>query len=136
MQIQNAGRWKSCVVACASIVGFGGCHTKSFRFCIHAGSGLRFFTSLMLRLRYASLNSLSRVRTYGPNRASAVAHTDSTDLVFTSVELLEGKDDDVEEGAANETADEAVDEGADEGADEDVDEDVDEDADCHNNIVL
>ena len=82
------------------------------------------------------MNSLSRVRTYGPNRASAVAHTDSTDLVFTSVELLEGKDDDVEEGAANETADEDVDEGADEGADEDVDEDVDEDADCHNNIVL
>ena len=82
------------------------------------------------------MNSLSRVRTYGPNRASAVAHTDSTDLVFTSVELLEGKDDDVEEGAANETADEAVDEGADKGADEDVDEDFDEDADCHNNIVL
>ena len=61
-----------------------------------------------------------------------IGKNDSTDLVFTSVELLEGKDDDVEEGAANETADEAVDEGADKGADEDVDED----ADCHNNIVL
>ena len=80
------------MVACASIVGFGGCHTKLLRFCIHAGSGLRFFTSFLLRLQYASLNSLSRVRTYGPNRASAVAHTDSTDSVFTSVELVEDAD--------------------------------------------
>ena len=130
MQIQNAGRWKSCVVACASIVGFGGCHTKSFRFCIHAGSGLRFFTSLLLRLQYASLNSLSRVRTYGPNRASAVAHTDSTDSVFTSVELVEDEDED---------EDEDWDADGDGDADPIADPDADADADLEgpqDNIVL
>ena len=118
------------MVACASIVGFGGCHTKSFRFCTHAGSGLRFFTSLLLRLQYASLNSLSRVRTYGPNRASAVAHTDSTDSVFTSVELVEDEDEDEDWDADGD---------ADADGDPIADPDADADADLEgpqDNIVL
>ena len=117
------------MVACASIVGFGGCHTKSFRFCTHAGSGLRFFTSLLLRLQYASLNSLSRVRTYGPNRASAVAHTDSTDSVFTSVELVEDADADTD-GDGDGDADADMDGHADADADVDVEPIAEPDADA------
>ena len=116
------------MVATANIVGLGGYHTKLFRPRIHSGGGARVRTSLLLRVLYALSNSLSRVWTNGPNRASAVAHTDSTDSVCTSVALVE---DEVAEEVAEEVADEAADKAADvdEAAEEDADEDDDEDAD-------
>ena len=93
----------------------------------------------MLRLRYASLNSLSRVWAC-PKQASAVAHTDSADSVFSSVEVVEDDDEDEDEDEDwDEDEDGDGDADADGDADPIADPDADVDADLEgpqDNIVL